>query len=447
MSELRQRFGTIKVARSIFIFIALSLSFGLNGFGVDDTERWTTWQSDSEAFVINRIEFDKIANDSPRYIALPEHGGYQLSAPLGLIGAYSADGATASTYTSMIGGYTFVLSTLSNQLRLSGVEMLHALNALLLAASILLIFSLLPRISSQGFAWAWLAGMAFSPWITSAGRNLYWSPWLWLLPAIAAILLAMSSRLITRLGAVMLLLLAFLLKYWATGYEIFTSVTLLAVAMPLLVILFKDTSRKSITRQLTNVLLICVTSAIAFLGTILLHAYLLTGNIASGLNTLWQFTILRRTWGAGEEWTFIEVLWRYIYASWTTPIFSFALDRDGSFVSLSIGPTAFLIMLIFGLTVVAFRWKSGDSKWTRDASLILIGLLVAISWFAAAKEHSYVHTHILFFLWYLFLIPALLFVISSYVWPRLLPVLGELGFQMTRCWQPRRTKPRATRSD
>lgn len=443
MKQMRHRVADTRRVTLLLIFVCLCYSFGLNGFGVDDVDRWVTWQSDSERFVVNRITFDGIAAPNAAYLAIAEHGGYQLYAPLGLIGSFATDGSLAMAYTSMIGGYAFALSDLVNGVGWIGLELLHGLNAVLLAAMVLAVFVLLPRISSRGFAWAWLAAMAFSPWITAAGRNLYWTPWLWLLPSIAAIGLSLSTRWLTRLLSVAALLSAFLLKYWATGYEIFTSVTLLAAAMPMLLIAFGHARGSALLRQMTNAVIVIATSVAAFGTIILVHAHLLTGNIASGLATLWTNTVLRRTWGAGEELSVLGVFWRYLYSQWSTPLFAFSVDREGSLFAIALGPTTFLLAFLVGLVITTVRLFNRDLLWKRDATLIGFGFLIAGSWFIAAKEHAYVHTHILFFLWYLFMIPSLLYIFTDYSWPPLRQRLGALGFYLTRLSNqvPPRTAP------
>ena len=57
--------------------------------------------------------------------------------------------------------------------------------------------------------------------------------------------------------------------------------------------------------------------------------------------------------------------------------------------------------------------------------LLVIGFLIPVVWFVAAKGYSYIHTFLLFFLWYFLFVPALLFVVGSFVWGYRYVIVGS----------------------
>lgn len=397
---------------SIFLALltaALTYSYALDGFGVAPVVDWLNWQTDSEAIVVNRFLFDQL-------------GAGQSN--LGLIIEFSSDGKEVLTYNSMIGGYALVLSQIWSLVDLEGLSVLHLLQSVLMAFSVVVTFALIRRHVNHQFAWAWLAGMALSPWITLAGRNLYWSPWLWLLPTIFALLLATAATSRRRSLFGLSVLLAFAFKYWATGYELFTSITLLAASMPLIVWSFGPRASSELKRQLVNAMFICGASLASLVGALLLHAHLLAGNLGIGLGQIWREAVLRRTYGSPEDFepqylaslqaTPIEVVWKYLYSDWSTNFLAIGWDRDGSVVQFAVGRLGFPLLTVLALLVVAVRVSYRHHSGVRDSVLLTCGFVVAASWFVAAKGHSYVHTHILFFLWYLLFVPALIFVVADF---------------------------------
>lgn len=408
-NQVTRSFPSRSVISLAVLTVALTYSYALDGFGVVPVVDWLNWQTDSEAIVVNRFLFDQLGSGQSN---------------LGLILEFSADGKEVLTYNSMIGGYALILSQIWNLLGLDELSLLHLMQSVLMAFSVVVTFALLRRHVNQQFAWAWLVGMALSPWITLAGRNLYWSPWLWLLPTIFALLLAAAStgrrRTFLRLGV----LSAFAFKYWATGYELFTSITLLAASMPLLVWSFGPRKSRELKRQLVNATFVCGASLASLVGTLLLHAYLLAGNLGVGLVQIWREAVLRRTYGSPEDFgpqyvaglqaTPFEVVWKYIYSDWSTNFLALGWDRDGSFVQFAVGRLGFPLLVVSAFVVVVIRVSYQHHSWVRDSVLLACGFVVAASWFVAAKGHSYVHTHILFFLWYLLFVPALIFVVADF---------------------------------
>jgi len=177
-----------------------------------------------------------------------------------------------------------------------------------------------------------------------------------------------------------------------------------------------------------NSFYVLVMSAVAMAGTLMLHAYLLAGNVIAGIEKIWFNTILRRTYGdsanfdpqfaASLEANPLDVVGKYVWSAWSTDLLSLSFDRSGSIFAIRLGSSSFIVLIAASLAIVLWRWIRKDIRWRRDASLLALGFVIPIFWFVAAKSYSYVHTHLLFFLWYFLFVPALLYVVGALIWDK-----------------------------
>lgn len=408
------------------IFVALTFSFVSNGFGVAPGNEWAAWERGSEAMVMKRIEVDLMQSES-HSLGLADYAGDEFTVYERLS---AANGSLApqvqafEPYESEIGGQAYFWSSIWRDLGCSSISCVHLVASGLTAGSVLAIFLCLSLIGAGGLAWAWLISVACSPWITFAARNLFWSPWLYFLPSIAATVLVVARPGKWRWFAAFGVLVAFTIKYIGTGYHEFTAFTMLAAAMPVIAILFKSQYVRSISRQLINVVLILGSSIVAMALVLVVHAQLLSGNVLNGLNQIWINTILRRTYGDASNFdpvtaeslsvSPVTVVGNYIWSSWWTDLMRFSLDKQGSVFSVSLGRGAFVLLIAVSIAIVLKRLWSRDPLWKRDAGLFVLGFLIPVMWFVAAKGYSYIHTFILFFLWYFLFVAVLIFIPSSF---------------------------------
>lgn len=445
--SIRRSVGFGLVLASIFAVIFLSSSANL--FGVAEWDNWDQFQRDSDSFILNRVEADAMEVDTSRLGLLMEEppspfGVYERMDEAGWPATDTPPDVTYQPYESMVGGIGHLVSWFWLETPCSDVRCFRVANSALFALMSTLIFLGFWRLISRSFATAWIVAVAMSPWLVAAARNLYWSPWMWLAPAAATFLLLVSKAWWTRLASLFLVTGAFALKYVLTGYEIFTSITIFAMSIPLLALVLWVERRQANRRLILDSILVGTASAVAFLFALFLQAWILSGNILLGAQKIWNDTILRRTWGNADEQdpifsgsleaSPIVVIRRYLLPEWwwRTDFLAFSFDRFGSVFALSLGGTAFFLTLCASLAVVVIRAGRRDRRWRRDGTLIFLGFLVAASWFIAAKGHSYIHTHVLFFLWYLLLAPAILFVLVSFA----RPLFGRLGAAIARVYEP-----------
>jgi len=423
----------IAVGRAVVlvaIFLGLTFSFVTNGLGVAPWVDWSIWERGSTAMVLQRIEADLLQRDtSPLGLAdygVGDESAFDRLTPEGLETLEATAPEDFIPYESEIGGQAYFWSFLWREMGCSSISCQHLIGSAITAAMIVALFLGLSLIGSAGLGWAWLLAVGTSPWITFAARNLFWSPGLYFLPAIAAVGLVLARTRLWRSLAAIGVFTAFLIKYVATGYHEFTAFTMLAASIPVIAILFGRTQGLPVMRQWKNSLLILASSAVALAGTLIAHAYILAGDVGQGLERIWVNVILRRTYGdsanydpqfvASLEASPFEVVWKYLWSSWSTDMLSMAFDKSGSLFSVSLGRFSFALLIVITLGIVLWRWRRRDARWRRDASLLALGFVIPVFWFVAAKGYSYVHTHLLFFLWYFLYIPALLYVTGAFLW-------------------------------
>lgn len=404
------------------LFLVLATDFMINLWSVAPSDLFGTWQLDSESTYVNRFEHDLLGvQDS--YLGLLWSQGASND-----IWARFADAAFPFTaqyeqityipYESMIGGYASVLSFIYSMGFIDGLTLFHLFNVICLCVITLFIFSKLRRLGGPLLSAAWIIGIALSPWIVTASKNLYWSPWLWFLPFAASLTLASSNSRLTRLLSAIAVIVAFILKYWLTGYEVATSITVLALSAPAISFVFMDRSARRFSRWVVDSFIIAGSSILAFVSVLTVHAILLTGNLSTGIQRIWIDAVLRRTYGSSSDYgteyseslsaSPTTVVARYL-SPWATDMLHFGFK---DYFAISLTGKLFVPVLILAFAIIVVRIIRRDVRWQQDACLLFFGLLAAISWFLAAKGHSFIHTFILFFLWYFLLIQALIFILA-----------------------------------
>jgi hypothetical protein len=426
---------------SLFVyFMALTYSFTTNGFGVAPWNEWAVWEQGSEVMVLKRIEVD-LLEKSVTPLGLANYVGDELSVVERLNGGeYGTPGQpeppTFIPYESEIGGQAHFWSFVWQNLGCSSISCLHAANSALTAASVLGMYFVFTLIGSRGLAIAWLISSAASPWVAFGARNLFWSPWMYFVPAIATVGLVLARSRRSRILAAAGVFLAFITKFVMTGYHEISSFVMLAAAIPIIAILVNKRDNTYLKEQLRNALVVVASAILAFAMVISLHAYILTGNVISGLRQIWINAVLRRSYGDPENYSDIHadslnanplnVLWRYVWSDWWTDLLSFSFNRDGSLFSISLGSASFVLLSLACILFVVIRMLAQDRRWIRDSVLLIIGFAIPAIWLMAAKAYANEHIFILFFLWYWLYVPVLIFVTTSFLWDRRRPVVNAL---------------------
>jgi hypothetical protein len=253
-------------------------------------------------------------------------------------------------------------------------------------------------------AWAvselgWRAGLllgatiACSPWLVSIARNLYWMAWTWYLPmvAVGAVLWRQGREGVFRQSPWLAAMFGTVALKSACGYEFLTAVVI-AAFVP--IVYFGIRNARPSSRIAGDVVLAGVASIAGFLAALFAHALARPEGFLAALKGI-AWDAARRTHGGMDNvpanlleslkaspW---EVLLRYFLPTYQ-PLVAF--------------PHVHAIALLGAMSCAA-AW-AGRSEVPRIRALgyaFFVAFLAPISWFIAAKGHSYIHLHVNFVLW------------------------------------------------
>jgi hypothetical protein len=293
----------------------------------------------------------------------------------------------------------------------------HTLTAALVAAAYSLLVLWLRREFGVGAAFLALLVVAASPWLTALARNMYWSLWLFLLPAlgIGAALSTASGRSDRNRRLAFAAFLTLFVRF-LSGYE-FVTITAAMGAAPLLYYAIRETwTLRLLFRRLGVVAAAGLAALITSLAVLTLQVSFVTGSPRHMAKHV-SFAIGRRT--SGEPSDFPRTYAAALSAKTSDVLKAYVADRfdrrDGQ------ERPAFLRWLLFrrygeliAWILLAAGWAAARTRWIpahrrfRPIALIaatLCALLGVLAWLVVFKAHSYNHLHVNPVMWHLFFLP------------------------------------------
>ncbi|TZG25860.1 hypothetical protein [Sphingomonas montanisoli] len=338
---------------------------------------------------------------------------------------------------------------------------LHAVAAIALALLVVAFQIGITRLASPAAGIGFGLAIALSPWVSGFGSSLYWFEATWFLPAAIALLMGARAMALRQYYAAMLglILIAFLIKFLC-GYEYATTVVAATYSF---VFLHALRAGRSIKALAGHALAIGVVAFVAFGLAMVMHAHAIGPTLAGGFDHIRETAEKRMSGSGGQQAGFLEklcgargdaeqvklckdeyrsslnasplkVVTRYFmmphFIPWIDQIRENALASSGESdaaaiksigkapslgkmidVARTVSFDGILALAITILSIVAFLafdafvfyliWRQRSPlAWTT-----LLALLGSLSWFVAAKGHSFVHAHLNYVLWYLLYIP------------------------------------------
>jgi len=251
-----------------------------------------------------------------------------------------------------------------------------------------------------------------SPWIINFSPNLYWVEFTWFFPMLLGLLCSLyGDNKFYRWGCYLFAFVAIFLKSLC-GYEYLSTIVLGLVMFPLIdcVIFIKTANRQKGQQSFFMVVMLGIMAIGGFLLALGIHGwYRGSGDWISGIQTIYQQDVLRRTWGGsvsnfGMQYadSFSAPGWRVVerYFSFHTSV---VLGLPGIFFAFLAGTPIF----------VWFYGKKIKKVFLENdiVALYTVSFLATISWFVLAKAHSYIHTHINYVLWYFGFVQVCLYIL------------------------------------
>lgn len=305
-----------------------------------------------------------------------------------------------SNYYSQYGLQGKVARVLGKVLELDIIRAIVAyMCAMVFVLIVWLIYNKYDAVLASVFAVVFL----LSPWIVNFANNLYWVEYTWFIPMVFGLLCAWKGnnskiRRICYIGIGASICIKSL-----CGYEYISAVMLGSIAFLLAELAEAIYLRNDRIKELFTTIFISGMSALTgFFVALCVHARIkpaAEGNIIKGLSIIFKEDALRRTYGAGADYTSQLVGAEKIAVTtsvWEVLARYFRFDTniiDG--ISGRLFP--FLCILAVIITVIGLAKKKYD---IRIVSLLVIEFLLSISWLVLAKTHSYIHKHLNFVLWY-----------------------------------------------
>ena len=403
-----------------FVVLAICLwaIFQLNVGGIAPGKFFETFQTNGQARVIGGIVADDLgmdkrgANLGKVYLEpFDEEGSVSQT-----VTAFDRpDAATASAlrfadYPTQYGLQQRLYSFLHANTPLDSLGALQLIPSLLTAVVLVALFRRYLAIFGPRFATLFLLGMALSPWFIAFARNLYWNPFVLLLPALAAAFLYSAEGVWKRRLLLVAVGGAVTLKCFV-NYEYLTCVAVLAAAVFMVGPYFdprRPDPRPDFVMAAT-VMAVCVSG---FVVAFLIHAGTRGDTLIEGIRSMYEQDIARRTYGDASRFTGEAA--ESLRAS-PLDVFRIYLFEWPERRRMIIPGKVFLAMLAVALAGLAWMFVARRPERFRNFWLLSVYAFVPFSWYLFAKGHSYTQTHINFVVLYIGFLPALIYVVTDVV--------------------------------
>ncbi len=403
-----------------FVVLAICLwaIFQFNAGGVAPRKFFETFQANGQARVMGGIVADDLgmdkrgANLGKVYLEpFDEKGSIgQTYRIFQQPDAVAAADLRFADYPTQYGLQQPVYGFLHGHTPLDSLGALQLIPSLLTAVVLVALFRRYLVIFGPRFATLFLIGMALSPWFIAFARNLYWNPFVLLLPALAAAFLYSAEGLWNRRLLLVAVGAAVTLKC-LINYEYLTSVAVLAAAVFMVGPYFdkRRTDPKPDFVMAATVMAVCVAG---FVVAFLIHAGARGETIIDGIRAMYEQDIARRTYGDASRFTgeAAESLRATPLDVFRIYLFDWPEQRR-----MILPGKLFLALLALALAGLAWMFVSRRPGRARAFWLLAVYAFVPFSWYLFAKGHSYTQTHINFVLLYIGFLPALIYVVMDVV--------------------------------
>ncbi|WP_431274086.1 hypothetical protein ACQ858_18705 [Variovorax ureilyticus] len=286
------------------------------------------------------------------------------------------------------------------------LESLKIACAFLTALCVMLVSAGLWKGVAPGLGLSFYISILLSPWMAIFASHLYWSPFLWFLPAVFALGAYFAKEPGARVVMLSLVFASFFLKCLA-GYEYISSIAVLTGAI-FFIDIFLPSPRYSIKKNVGFLILIFVLCVSAFLLAFFIHAGLRGDSLVAGIKDIIEADVKRRTYSDNPN-EYPEVFRESLRAGPFGVLGTYILTWDRP-VIYGVNGGLFVIGLLGAVAAIVFKALRKDPTAKRDAAILAVFFAAPVSWFVLAKGHSFIHTHLNYVLWYLGCVAAVIFV-------------------------------------
>lgn len=238
-----------------------------------------------------------------------------------------------------------------------------------------------------------------SPWVVNFARNLYWLEFTWFVPMFVGLFCSLHRdnrgyRIISYDAA-----FAAVFVKCLCGYEYITTVMMGLVVFLLadLCVSFMNGNKKQSADICKTIFILGMAAIAGFIAALCMHAnFRGEGDIIEGIKEIVTNDVLRRTFG-GDLNSFDERYWASFNASmWEVFRTYFHFKTE---VVTGVGGNLFPAICIVPVLILLYDHRKNQMD-RREAVLYVCCFVTSISWYLLGKQHSYIHTHMNYVLWY-----------------------------------------------
>lgn len=331
---------------------------------------------------------------------------------------YDVQEVSYTDYTSQIGLQGFAFRSVARLLctgkpLVSSIFMLkHIMRAVCCIAIALITMGIVFCVGKKHnlkLAAAFYLTFLLSPWVADFSNNMYWVEFTWFVPMLLGLIISLDYKRYDKLWFYLLVFITIAVKS-ACGYEYITTVMLGMILFPLVDLFTKERGEKKTVFLVIIKMGLCALAG--FFAIIVIHAIMRgDGNLAVGLNDIYVNDVLRRTNGANKNVPDYVRFPEY----YNMPIKNRILKTLGMYFEFTTdvidGAVSFLFVPLVVLSGVVMLWRAAKKENRWELILFVLAFVCTASWHVLANQHSSMHTHISFVLWYFGFVQMLVYAV------------------------------------
>ncbi len=263
-----------------------------------------------------------------------------------------------------------------------------------------------------------------SPWVRDFSGNLYWVEFTWFVPMLLGVVMSLDYKRFDKPWFYALVVLALAVKS-ACGYEYITTIMLGLILFPLVDLLLCSGDERK--RVFFVIFKLGLAALAGFFAAIAVHALMRGGgDLLRGIDDIYQNDLLRCALGGdaarypGESGT--NLYYRLAIDASIAETLSAYFEFPGQVVA-GVESALFVPLALVALVVFAFSARRRENRW--ELLLYALSFVATISWYVLGKQHSYLHTHINFCLWYFGFVQMQIYALISLTLKAAAPQSGE----------------------
>jgi len=315
-----------------------------------------------------------------------------------------------AAYNSQIGLHGWVFYFFTKYIIRNSLSVLRIGCCLLLALVLSLICYQLYKKYGLLLSSSFYLASILSPWLRNFSTNLCNVAFTWFIPMLLGIICL--NNLNKRFWLYPLFFLTMLVRT-ACGYDYIPVIMLTSIMFLVPEWIYSIKRNKKQSKLLFKAIFgVGISSLLGFASAFIIHSYMRgDGNILAGIDDIYRNTALRRTVGVIGNSESPEA----VYASSFDVLRMYLRNYKYGVSNNTTGRYALSLLMLFPICILFRKIMKRQHLLNRDTYLFIFSFITCISWFILGKQHSYVHTHLNYVMWYMGFIQIGTYLILKYI--------------------------------